>query len=560
MLSSPRRLALSWRAVCRCSVRCLMRSVRSAIWTSGEPVSLSSRRYVVITSFLLGSVADGTRCPFLILWISYSLMSLPDGHRSAERSKPRKERGGLFGALPRVARGHVPAADHHENFGKSGRDGRLGLLQRFFRGSEAHRDRPAHRRRIASRLGADGVQRFTQRDALFERGGIGVPHVRVPGRQAQHPLPLRADPDRWMRTLHRLGFADRVFQLVEATLVGRSRLGPEELHRAQRFVEHRDAVARARKRQTELGELRLVPACADPELEAPVREVIDGNGNFRHETRVSVQVARDVQPHSGARRDRGHRPQHGPPIEDQGGGIRSKCDEVIERPDVIEARRVGGAPDVDLHVDGMYLLRKLQAVAKRIVLRGHLCRIYQASAAAAFPGLVPYWRDRSGRARVSCGSDLARSDRRASRMAHRPSPAAPTRWPSSASHAVVSGWRGAAALRGAARRLQRRPSLKPIAWSRAGRNPSRRLRPATLSRKNSGPKPAARPENPRARKRDGCPSRRSGRNSHPQESRLEIAAGRSLPAEPPSPGSARADPCDTRGAGRCAPWLQSSSR
>src|SRR5437879_13623371 len=65
MLSSPRRLALSWRAVRRCSVRCLMRSVRSAIWTSGEPVSFSSRRYDAITSGLLGRVADGTRCPFL---------------------------------------------------------------------------------------------------------------------------------------------------------------------------------------------------------------------------------------------------------------------------------------------------------------------------------------------------------------------------------------------------------------------------------------------------------------------------------------------------------------
>src|SRR4051812_2810947 len=119
MLSSPRRLALSWRAVRRCSVRCLMRSVRSAIWTSGEPVSLSSRRYAVITSVLFGSVADGTRCPFLILWISYSLLSLPDADRSAEGSQPRKQRGSLFGALPRVARGHVSSTDHHEQLGES---------------------------------------------------------------------------------------------------------------------------------------------------------------------------------------------------------------------------------------------------------------------------------------------------------------------------------------------------------------------------------------------------------------------------------------------------------
>src|SRR5947209_19103442 len=134
MLSSPRRLALSWRAVRRCSVRCLIRSVRSAIWTSGEPVSLSSRRYAVITSFLFGSVADGTRCPFLILWISYSLMSLPDAERSAERSKPRKECCDGFDALPRVVRGRAAATTcHHEKRRESGVDGRLRDLARLVR-------------------------------------------------------------------------------------------------------------------------------------------------------------------------------------------------------------------------------------------------------------------------------------------------------------------------------------------------------------------------------------------------------------------------------------------
>src|SRR5206468_13047129 len=157
MLSSPRRLALSWRAVRRCSVRCLIRSVRSAIWTSGEPVSFSSRRYVVITSFLFGSVADGTRCPFLILWISYSLTSLPDGGRSAERSEPRKERGGLLGALARVACGHVPPADHHENLGESSRHRRLGFRERLLRGRQAHRDRPPDCLGIATGLRAGRV-------------------------------------------------------------------------------------------------------------------------------------------------------------------------------------------------------------------------------------------------------------------------------------------------------------------------------------------------------------------------------------------------------------------
>src|SRR2546421_5353553 len=194
MLSSPRRLALSWRAVRRCSVRCLIRSVRSAIWTSGEPVSLSSRRYAVITSFLLGSVADGTRCPFLILWISYSLMSLPDADRSAERSEPRKERGGLFGALARVPRRDVAAPDHDENLRETGRDRRLRLLKRLLRGREAHRDRAADRGRIAAGLGAGRIELFAQCDAFFEGRRIGVPHVRMARGEAQHPLAFRPDP------------------------------------------------------------------------------------------------------------------------------------------------------------------------------------------------------------------------------------------------------------------------------------------------------------------------------------------------------------------------------
>src|SRR5712692_1555228 len=203
MLSSPRRLALSWRAVRRCSVRCLMRSVRSAIWTSGEPVSLSSRRYAVITSFLLGSVADGTRCPFLILWISYSLLSLPDARRSAERSEPRKERSGLFGALPRVACGHA-AADHHQELGESSRDGLLRLRERLIRGGEPHRYRSSNGRGVAPGLGDVAVERLRKLDRLFERPGVRMPDIGMARGEAQHALPFRADPDGRMRALHGL--------------------------------------------------------------------------------------------------------------------------------------------------------------------------------------------------------------------------------------------------------------------------------------------------------------------------------------------------------------------
>src|SRR5712692_9658508 len=140
MLSSPRRLALSWRAVRRCSVRCLMRSVRSAIWISGEPVSAVSRRYAEITSALLGRVADGTRCPFLdpldLLFVSKSSGSrgaLPPGPRLLpERSQPRQERRGFFGALAWIHRGHrLPArADHDQQLAEARLDRRIRLRER----------------------------------------------------------------------------------------------------------------------------------------------------------------------------------------------------------------------------------------------------------------------------------------------------------------------------------------------------------------------------------------------------------------------------------------------
>src|SRR5207237_4900769 len=186
-----------------------------------------------------------------------------------------------------------------------------------------------------------------------------------------------------------------------------------------------------------------------------------------------------VQTHPRAFGDRGHRAEHRPPIEDQRGRVRSQRDEVIERPDVVEACRFRPTPHIDLHVDGMHLLGKLQAVAKRIWYGRH------PAANLAIPGGACRWPD-----------------------------------------------------------------------ARADRNPSQSLRRAATARKGFAPKPAARPANPRARKQDGCPSRRSGRSSHLPESRLGIPEERSFPAERPSPGSGQAGVRDTRVRGRSAPHLQ----
>src|SRR5262245_21778882 len=68
ILSRPRRDAWSFLFARMCSVRLLIRSVRSATCTSGEPLSLSARRWVamiwVLRSFVIDMVASAhpNRC------------------------------------------------------------------------------------------------------------------------------------------------------------------------------------------------------------------------------------------------------------------------------------------------------------------------------------------------------------------------------------------------------------------------------------------------------------------------------------------------------------------
>src|SRR2546421_77414 len=58
MTRRPRREWKSLLCVAKCSVRFLMRSLSTATWTSGEPVSPSLRAYSLMTSCLRGSVID----------------------------------------------------------------------------------------------------------------------------------------------------------------------------------------------------------------------------------------------------------------------------------------------------------------------------------------------------------------------------------------------------------------------------------------------------------------------------------------------------------------------
>src|ERR1700742_1661595 len=58
MTSRPRREWKSFSWLCRCSVRFLIRSLKMATWTSGEPVSLLPLAYSLMTSDFRSEVID----------------------------------------------------------------------------------------------------------------------------------------------------------------------------------------------------------------------------------------------------------------------------------------------------------------------------------------------------------------------------------------------------------------------------------------------------------------------------------------------------------------------
>lgn len=173
-----------------------------------------------------------------------------------------------------------------------------------------------------------------------------------------------ADPDRGIRLLNRLRLRDRGVELVEATLEGRTLLGPERLQNGAGLVHHSDAVRRARERHPVHLEFGLVPCGADAHLEPPRRQMVDGHGDLREQTRVTIGIAGHIEtdPRAlGVLRDGA---EDRPPVEDELRRVIPEGDEVVERPDVVEARLVRDAPRLALRIDGVDLLRKLQADAK----------------------------------------------------------------------------------------------------------------------------------------------------------------------------------------------------
>src|SRR5579859_650461 len=193
-----------------------------------------------------------------------------------------------------------------------------------------------------------------------------VPHVGVTGYEPDRGLPRRADPDRRVRLLHRLRVRDRVLHTVVAAVEVRALLRPEGLDDAQRLAEPADAMVQAFEPVHLV--LDLGPGRADAELQATARQVIDGDRLLGQQGGVSIRVAGDQAADADALGRFGHRGLERPALVDRPvGAALPDGGEMVEVPNMVEARLVRYAPDGPQGLDGRVLSRELEAETQWMV-------------------------------------------------------------------------------------------------------------------------------------------------------------------------------------------------
>ncbi len=79
---------------------------------------------------------------------------------------------------------------------------------------------------------------------------------------------------------------------------------------------------------------------------------------------MTIEIARHVETDARALGVLGDCAEDGPAVEDEARRVTSECDEMVERPDMVEAGLVGHPPGLALRLDGMDLLRELQTDPK----------------------------------------------------------------------------------------------------------------------------------------------------------------------------------------------------
>jgi ATPase subunit of ABC transporter with duplicated ATPase domains len=204
---------------------------------------------------------------------------------------------------------------------------------------QADQRRDAHRRRVAAYLaarGLDGGQRPGHRLGLTHVAG--VPHVGVPRGQLDHARALRTEQQRrpvLTRTAWHVLAVERLVVLPREIDVPVPQHRYEDLHglfeTARAMIEG----------HTERLVLRLVPARADAQDQAPVAHLVEGGGHLCQDRRIAEGIAE----HQGADlhplcrfRQRG---QHGPALPDPCGRLTGAAvHEMVGQPDAVEAIRL----------------------------------------------------------------------------------------------------------------------------------------------------------------------------------------------------------------------------
>jgi ATPase subunit of ABC transporter with duplicated ATPase domains len=204
---------------------------------------------------------------------------------------------------------------------------------------QADQRRDAQRRRVAAHLtarGLDGGQPFCHRVWLTHVAG--VPQVGVARGQPSHARALGSEQQR------RALFAGAAWQVVAVQRLVILTLEVDVPVPQQRDEDLHGLFETARamvERHPERLVLRLVPAGADAEDQAPVAHLVEGGGHLREDRRIAEGRARhqgaDLHPVRGL----GQRGQHGPALPDPRGRLTGAAvHEVVGEPDAVEAVRL----------------------------------------------------------------------------------------------------------------------------------------------------------------------------------------------------------------------------
>jgi ATPase subunit of ABC transporter with duplicated ATPase domains len=204
---------------------------------------------------------------------------------------------------------------------------------------QADQRRDAQRRRVAAYLaarGLDGGQRPGHRLGLTHVAG--VPQVGVPRGQLDHARALRAEQQRrslLTRTAWHVLAVERLVVLPREIDVPVPQHRYEDLHGL--FETARAMIEGHAERLV----LRLVPARADAQDQAPVAHLVEGGGHLRQDRRIAEGIAE----HQGADLHPlcrfGQRGQHGPALPDPRGRLTGTAvHEMVGQPDAVEAIRL----------------------------------------------------------------------------------------------------------------------------------------------------------------------------------------------------------------------------